>query len=332
VPLRMCLVSHESNSRREFRAIWDALGRRFDLTVRYVEDGWPEHIDDLARDGDDPHGYDAVMFEVKFRYLLRRPPFDWGSYAGARIMLDVDACQNYSAVIGRQYLGEWPGVFRANGFHVLVSTGGEVRDRLLDDGVHAVWIPKGYDATRIVDLGDDGRDARFGYFGNVYLARREMLRRLERAGIAVERMSCPYDELNRSLNRFEAVLVCNMEVLGAKHVPMRVMRRVPSFLLRARPGPEPMIKNFEVPAAGAAPICDLVPDLAELGFRDAETMVSYRSLDELVEKVRHYDCEPERLRAIGRQAAAFVAEHHTWDHRAAQFEELVASGSYLSSR
>jgi glycosyl transferase family 1 len=329
VPLRMCLVTHESNAGREHGGIWEALARRFDLTVVYVEGGWPQHLDDLGRGGDDPHGYDVVMFQVKFRHLVRRPPFDWGSYAGARIMLDLDAFQNYSAMISRQYLGRWPGVFRANGFHVLVCTGGQVRDRFLEDGVHAVWIPKGYDARRIADLGDDVREARYGYFGRLYPARQRMLGRLERSGVPVERVSCSYGDLNRYLNRFDAVLICNMALLGARQVPARVLRKLPAPLLRERPGPEPMIKNFEVAAAGAAPVCDALPDLDALGFRDGETMVSYRSFDELVENVRHYDREPDRLREIGRRAATFVAEHHTWDHRTAQFEQLVASGSYL---
>jgi hypothetical protein len=269
------------------------------------------------------------MFQVKFRYLVKRPPFDWGSYAGARIMLDIDAYQNYSAMATRQYLGQWPGVFRANGFHVLVCSGGVVRDRLVEDGVHAVWIPKGYDAMRIVDLGDEGRVDRLGYFGYPYLGRRHMLQRVERAGIAVNCVRCSYDELNRNLNRFQAVLICNMEIAGAKHVPMRVLRRMPPALLWTRPGPEPMAKNFEIPAAGAAPVCDLHPDLLALGFRDGETMVSYRTFDELVEKVLAYDRDPARLRDIGRKAAAFVAENHSWNQRAAEFEHLVSSGSYL---
>jgi hypothetical protein len=328
----MCLVTHESNSRREFRAIWEALARRFELTLRYVEDGgWPQHIDDLASDSHDPHDFDVVMFQVKFRHLLRRPPFDWGSFAGARIMLDIDAFQNYSAMVTRQYLGLWPGVFRANGFHVLVCSGGVVRDRLIEDGVHAEWIPKGYDAMRIADLGDEGHVERFGYFGYPYLARRHMLQRVEGAGIPVERVTCPYDELNRNLNRFQAVLICNMEIAGAQHVPMRILRRVPPALLRTRPGPEPMAKNFEIPGAGAAPVCDLHPDLVALGFRDGETMVSYRTFDELVEKVRAYDRDPVLLREIGRKAAAFVADNHSWDHRAVEFERLVTSGSYLPS-
>ena len=324
----MCLVTHESNYNRQFRAIYEALERHFDLTVRFVEDGWPERVEDLARDGEDPHDYDVVMFEVKFRYLMRRPPFAWGTYPGARLMLDLDACQNYSAVITRQYLGQWPGVFRANGFHVLVCTGGWVRDRLLEDGVHAVWIPKGYDPLRIRDLGDE-RPERYGYFGNVYPARRRMLDRLERAGVDVAKVRCSYDDLNRHLNRFEAVMICNMVVLGARHVPARVLRRLPPAVLRERTGPEPMIKNFEVAGAGAAPVCDAMPDLDALGFRDGETMVSYSNFDELVEKARAYEQTPDRLRAIGRRAATFVAEHHTWDHRAAELERVVASGLYL---
>lgn len=319
----MCLVTHARNTRNQFRAIAEALARRFELTVRLVDDGWPRRIDDLAGPGVDPHGFDVVVFEVKFRQLLDRPPFDWGSYRGLHLMLDLDAFQNYSAMITRQYLGRWPEVFGANDFDVLVCSGEQVRDRLVAEGVPAVWIPKGYDAHRIRDLGDDRRARHLGYFGRQYPARRLMLERLSRAGIDVERVSCDFEDLNAHLNLFDAVLVCNMELWGARHVPARVMARLPAPFLKVRPGPEPMMKNFEVAGAGAAPVCDALADLAALGFRDGETMVSYETFAELVEKVREYDRAPERWREIGRRAGAFVAAHHTWDHRAAQFEQLV---------
>jgi hypothetical protein len=326
--LRVCLVTHEANSARQFRGIVDALDRRFDLALHFVDRGWPERIEDVP----EHDSYDAVIFEVKFRALMQRTPFDWGRYAGARIMLDLDAFQSYSPMITRQYLGTWPGVFRANGFHVLVCTGATVRDRLLEDGVHAVWMPKAYDGPRLYDTGDHDRSERPGYFGWPYAGRRLMLQRLERAGIEYESIRCPYAELNAHLNRFRGIVICNMEVRGARRIPMRVLKRVPPPLMHETPGIEPMAKNFEVPAAGAAPICDAQPDLEALGFRDGETMVSYRSFDELIEKLRHYyGNDPDELRDIGRRASTMVRAHHSWDHRAAQLDELISSGGYLPS-
>ncbi len=326
--MRICLVTHESNFRRHNRAMYDAMARRFDLAVRFVDDGWPQHLDDLAVAGADPRSYDAVLFEVKFRYFRERPPFQWAGYEGARIMLEFDACQNYTALITRQYLGQWPSVFRANEFDVMACTGGLVSEMLREDGVHAEWIPKGYDSARLYDLGGE-RGEGFGYFGNLYPARRLMLDRLRRGGIPVDRVRCPFEELNAQLNRFDAGVICNMVVLGATKIPARVLRQLPASLLRERPGIEPMMKNFEVAAAGAAPVCDAQPDLDALGFRDGETMVSYADFDELVDKAHEYGRDPARLREIGRRAATFVAQHHTWDHRAAELERLVTSRQFL---
>ena len=203
---------------------------------------------------------------------------------------------------------------------------------LVADGVPAVWIPKGYDRERIRDLGDDPPRRRFGYFGRTYPARRLMLERVGRAGFAVDHLACNYDDLNAHLNRFDALLVCNMELLGARRLPARVISRLPTPLLRERTGPEPMIKNFEIAGAGAAPVCDTLADLDALGFRDGETMVSYSTFDELVEKLHDYERTPERWRQIGRRAAAFVAAHHTWDHRAEQLEQLVVEWNAAGRR
>ncbi len=323
--IAVCLVSHRSYYEKQGRGIVDALGRRFDLTCRFVEDGWPTDVRDLA----DYQRFAAIIFLIKFRILKDLDPFDWRDYAGARIMFDTDACQNYSPIVSRTYLGLWPPVFRSHGFHVLVTTGGVVRDRLIEDGVHAFWIPKAFDAEAFSDLGSPRRPGSICYYGQRYAARASMLKRLDHEALPHETFQCSHWELNERLNQYTAALICNMEIRGARRVPMRLLTRFPGRLTREIEGIEPMIKNFEVPAAGCAPICDALRDLDTLGFRDGETMVSYSDFDELVEKLRYFQAHDDELRGVGRRAASFVHANHTWDHRARQFEELIVSGAYL---
>lgn len=77
--------------------------------------------------------------------------------------------------------------------------------------------------------------------------------------------------------------------------------------------------------AGCAPIADWIDELEELGFVDGETMVSYESLHELIEKLDYYTENPGALREIGRRAGRLVLAQHTWDHRAHQLDELLSN-------
>jgi hypothetical protein len=318
---QVCLVCEKYQLDREYASMFDALDRRFDLT-RYVIDGpWPESIDDIA--GHD--GCAAVIWYVRFRKLVKRPPFDWRDYSGQRVMYDFDAYQNFSTMAGDRYLGAWPAVFRAHRFDTLVCTGKATRDDLIGHGVNAVWVPKAYDPARFFDKGEARQG--IGYFGQLYDARVAMLERLEEAELPVTRFKCAYADLNDHLNRFAMCVICNM--VGVR----RKMRRrlsdylFPHYETEVFPGPEVMQKNFEVAASGCAPVCDDIPELHDLGFRDGESMISYRSLDELVEKLHGYVADSNAVASIAGNAAALCRERHTWDHRADMFAALVTGGS-----
>jgi glycosyl transferase family 1 len=323
-PLRVCLVCHRINLATNKENIFSAFERRFQLTKHFVEDKWPRTTPDLG----EVDRYDAIVWFVNFRVLMTMSPFDWGTYAGARIMYETDAFQNYTVIASRRYLGLWPGVVRSNQFHVLVCTGREVRDRLLADGVHAYWIPKAYDGRVIRD---EQCRARTGlcYYGREYNARAAMLNYLTRRHVPYSTFVCPYSELNDNLNRYLACLICNMSVRGSRWLPAAVLAHVPKTWIRLAEGTEPMWKNFEAAGAGCAPICDYMPELETLGFRDGETMVSYRTFAELYDKLQHYLHRPRKLREIGRRAAALARNRHTWDDRAQQLEDLILSKSYL---
>jgi hypothetical protein len=324
-PLRVCLISHRSNLGTNKENMLCAFERRFKLTTHFVEDQWPRNTLDLG----EVDRYDAIVWLVKFRVLMTMPPFDWGKYAGARIMYETDAFQNYTVVATRRYLGRWPRVVRANAFHVLVCTGREVRDRLLTDGVHAYWIPKAFDGRVIRD---EERHDRGGlcYYGRAYNARAAMLDYLGLRGIPYSAFVCSYSELNDHLNRYLACLICNRSIRGARWLPAPLLARIRKQWMRLAEGTEPMWKNFEIAGAGCAPVCDYMPELETLGFRDGYTMVSYQTFAELDDKLQYYLLRPEELREIGRRAAALVREQHTWDHRAQQLEELISSQAYLS--
>lgn len=318
------MVTRRELLERHQRGLLEAFSRQFDLSFRFVEDGWPQTISDIPSDG-----CDAIIWFVKFRHFLDRQPFRWGEYGGARVFYDMDSCQNFSAVAGTDLLGKWPPVFRANDFHVLVCTGKEVAERYRAEGVHSYWIPKGYDAERIFDKEEIGRRD-VGHYGTYRPARRAMCAYLDRRGLRYTPFSSRFEALNDRLNQFLGCIVCNMEVAGARWIPPRLLRRVPTRWLRPVQGPEPMIKNFEVGGAGCAPIVDDMPELHDLGFEDGKTMVSYSSFRELADKLEHYATRGEDLRSIGRNAAELCRSQHTWDHRARALSDLIETGAHRS--
>lgn len=299
---------------------YKAMAQRHDVRFTFVEDGWPERIEDVSGHED----ADACLWFVRFRLLSTRPGFDWGSFGGRRLMMDTDVNANYHRLAqDATHAGQWPPVFRRFGFDTMVTTGKRVAELLADDGINAMWIPKGYDPERVHPLGLER--AGICYFGQRYASRRAMLAKLDRRRVPYERFS-NRDQFNELLNTYLGGLICNLS--GDLRGPFagKLQRLVPSLVVRLGPGLEPMIKNFEVAGAGCAPIADWIPELADHGFVDGESMVAYRDLDELVERCRHYLARPDDLARIGERAADLASTHHTWGHRADVFEErFVAS-------
>jgi hypothetical protein len=324
--LRLALVCHRYQLTREYSAMFEALHRRFDVTTILVDDGWPRVMSSIPS----YDGFDACLWFVRFRELIDQPAFSWGDFRGVRIMYDWDAYQNANLLGGNRFLGRWPEVFRRNEFDVLVCTGREVRDNLRSEGVDAHWIPKGADIERFRPL-KRPRDG-FCYFGERYLSRAAMLDYLRRHRVKVDTFRCSYFDLNDRLNAYAACLVCNMVGRVPPGLPSLLNRLFPSRFITHEIAPETMAKNFEVAAAGCVGFADFHPEFDELGFHDGETLVTYRSFDELLDKIADYRRRPDALAAIGARGARLVRERHTWDHRAEQLEHLIRENAHAGTR
>jgi glycosyltransferase involved in cell wall biosynthesis len=313
------LVCREKTLWGHDAAIRRALARHLSVEEYIVDERWPDSAAMLGG----LRAFDAVIWFVKFRVLRSKAAFDWAGYEGLRLMYDWDACQDFSPIHSRNYLGQYGEVFRRHRFDVLVCTGRRTRDHFREQGLDAEWIPKAADHETFEDLGLDR--AGLCTYGASYPARQVMLRHLRGAGVLVEGLFAPPVDLNVALNRHLGCVICNAELrmplLLAKVLAPASRGRIPVLA----EGPEPMIKNFEVAASGTAPICDELGELAELGFIDGRTAVLYRSLPELTEKVRGLLADPDALRTIGHNAAELVRTRHTWEARGAEFTSLIRS-------
>lgn len=86
------------------------------------------------------------------------------------------------------------------------------------------------------------------------------------------------------------------------------------------------LRLFEAAGAGVFQISDDLPGTRGW-FPDVDgtpTIALYASADELVGRVRHYLAHDAEREAVARTAQAHVYAHHTYDVRAAQFEEGLA--------
>ncbi|MFO1017926.1 MAG: glycosyltransferase [Hyphomonadaceae bacterium] len=265
--------------------------------------------------------YDAVIVFVAFKALRTAPVLQWGGFGGLRVLLDHDIIQNYSDIFDPTLQGAWSEVFDRHLFTSVVTSGGAVRARLENDGIAADWVAKGFEPSRFAD--EDGARAGIVTYGSAYACRVLAERAVRDAGLPLTRVEMtPYPELGAVLGRY---LAC-MAVSSDLDVPVSARAGLNDVLPAAvpmRPGLEPMAKFFESAGAGCCPIADDMEDLAVLGFRDGETVLSFRSHAELAEKLRLWFETPEKVRALGAAAARLAHAGHTWAHRARALRDAL---------
>lgn len=292
--IRIAIVSHSYKAKYHFHSVCTAFDKVFDVTWKIVDYGWPIKISDIP----DYKKQEAVIFLVGFKHLRRRAPFNWGDYNGKRIMYDVDTCQNYGCGIGTSnFKGKWPIVFRRQKFDILVCTGKITTEALKEEGINTHWIPKAFGSEMFCNKQRKRKKNGICYYGNLYPERRTMKDFLIKKGLNVHRINCNYFLLNSFLNMYKACVVYN--------------------------GIEPMIKQFEIAASGCVPFCNEIPELSDLGFEDGENMVSYKTFEELAEKLTCYFKQPDKLYKIGLAAARLARKRHSWLNRMEMFKEII---------
>lgn len=206
--------------------------------------------------------YDRIVFFLRFKQEIRQVGFIRS--IPNLVILEHDACQNY---IPGKYQGRFSEYYRRLPWARVINSGYVLSERLSQEGVDSVFVPKGYDQAVLLNLGRE-RDIELGFVGSlksgVYSERRALLESLAQAENLSMLSAAPGDAYCELLNRIRFFVSADVG-LG-----------------------EYMIKNFEAMACG----CILLAyDQGEaenraLGFVDMENIVLYRSVDELRQKVQ----------------------------------------------
>jgi glycosyltransferase involved in cell wall biosynthesis len=164
---------------------------------------------------------------------------------------------------------------------------------LRDEGVDCVFVPKGYDESRLANT-QQSRDIELAFVGStghrVYQGRKVFLDELAQHEPLQVVRTASGDVYKAMLNRIRFFVSCDMG-MG-----------------------EYMIKNFEAMACGCVLLAydQGAEENAALGLRDMENIVLYRDIDSLRQKLARLRAEPALADAIAAAGQRLASEQYTF--------------------
>ncbi|WP_163835520.1 glycosyltransferase family protein [Spartinivicinus ruber] len=271
-------------------SFYEAIDQNVELCdLRWLDSDEQGNLKRYFQNNVDVAKYDRILCFLRFKKELKQAKF-FRSLPNL-IFLEHDAYQNY---IDCKYKGKFSKHYkRIPGVRVL-SSGFNVVQGLKDEGVDAVFVPKGYDNKLLYDL-QQQRDIELGFVGSVksktYSKRLELLNALaEKESLLITRTNSG-EEYLQTLNRIR-------------------------FFVSADVGMgEYMIKNFEAMACGCLVFAFNQGERENqaLGFEDMQNIVLYKDLDELIKKLHYLRKNSNEADAIASAGQQHVESNFTWE-------------------
>ncbi len=232
--------------------------------------------------------YDRIVLMIRTKKEIRQVRFI--KTIPNLVILEHDAWQNYTE---NKYRGKFSKYYHKIPWVRVLTSGNSVAGKLKDEGVDAVFVPKGYDQKLLYNTGAN-RDIELGFVGSIksksYSQRITMLNAIsEKENLYVTRTNSGDEYLNM-LNRIR-------------------------FFVSADVGMgEYMIKNYEAMACG----CTLLAwnqgesENHALGFVDMENVVLYSGIEEFQHKLSILRDKPKMAVSIAKAGQALVEEKYSW--------------------
>jgi hypothetical protein len=234
------------------------------------------------------------------------------------VVVEHDAYGNYVETSSRR--GEFSRFLLRGRIELMAVSGRRHCERLRAEGHSCIYLPKAAPAHFLTERNHhSGTFCAFGSVSHPVYARRAALFRELQTVSALD----PLPRGDRSEQPSTGPVVHNLRF---EFVEMpSVLARYSGCVICDLGLEEPMAKHFEVAALGLAPIRDdeVEAELNDLGYRDGESMIVYRSKDDLIDKLDHYRRHEEELRRIQAGARA-ASRRHTWEERARALSEVVS--------
>ncbi|MEB0123171.1 glycosyltransferase [Pseudomonas sp. CCI1.2] len=258
---------------KEQRAILDRLyegvAEHSECDLRWLTSAQQRNLRGYFRREVDVTRYDRIVFFLRFKQEIRQVPFI--RTVPNLVILEHDAYQNY---IPCKYTGKFSAHYRKLPWVRVISSGFMVSERLREEGVDAVFVPKGYDQNLLQDQGRK-RDIELAFVGSTnsvaYSGRKALLEELGRVETLVVTRTKSGEEYRDTLNRIQ-------------------------FFVSADVGMgEYMIKNFEAMACGCVLLAfdQGAAENSALGLIDMQNVVLYSSIPQLQEKLALLRTDPE---------------------------------------
>lgn len=252
-----------------------------------------QHVD-IAR-------YDRIIFFLRFKKEMRQWRFI--RTLPNLVILEHDAYQNY---IPNKYQGKYARHYHRMPWVRVLCSGAHVTQRLQQEGIDAVFIPKGYDQALIHNQ-QQSRHIALGFVGSlksgVYNQRKQFLEQLaaqEQMEIVRTRSGQEYVEKLNSIRYFASADIGMGEY---------------------------MIKNFEAMAAGCVLLAWRQGNGEEdaLGFRDMENIVLYSSMEECRAKLARLRADPALTARIATAGQQWVEQQYSFAALGKKIAEAIAA-------
>lgn len=169
-------------------------------------------------------------------------------------------------------------------------------------GTKALFFPEASDPALFAP-GDGSKEYDAAFVGANYGIRGELVRRLQQAGVRVQAYGKGWANGRIPTEDVPPLFARSKIILGSGTIG-----HCTDFVALK-------LRDFDATMTGSLYVTNANPDFAAL-FEDGRELVTYKDLDNAVEKVRYYathDAERERIAAAGR---ARCVREHTWALRA----------------
>lgn len=271
---------------KEQRAIldrlYDGVAAHCECDIRWLSSDEQANLRRYFKQQVQVNKYQRIILFLRFKKELKQVAFI--KRIPNLVILEHDAYQNY---ISCKYTGKFSKYYRKLPWARVISSGAVVTRCLQEEGVDAIFVPKGYDQALLTNL-QQPRDIELGFIGSTksvaYSQRKALLEQLAATeNLLVTRTNSGQDYLN-TLNRIR-------------------------FFVSADIGMgEYMIKNFEAMACGCVLLAyNHGPEENQaLGLLDMQNVVLYQNLAELQQKLQLLRMDTalaDRIAMAGQQLA-----------------------------
>ncbi len=207
-------------------------------------------------------------------------------------------------------------------FDLILTSFPHYVDRLRNIGPAAEYFRIGFDPIVLDELGAVARVRRCTFVGGISPAHGGRTRFLEQVarGVDIEFFGYGADTLARDSpilpkHRGEAWAMDMYRVLAQSRITVNVHIDVAENFANN-------MRLYEATGCGALLLTDEKDNLDDL-FRTGDEVVAYRSVDDAIDKIRHYMQHPDEAAAIARAGQQRTLSEHTYRHRMEELSEIL---------